>query len=124
AHIKINTQFKSYVYKALRNRIIDFIAQQINERKYLDSLIRFGEGFIEQTDYSIREKQFLQELNKLIDKYNPNDQAILKMRMEGFNNQEIADQLGLSEKTIRNRYSLIIKDLQGKIRTLIIFFFF
>jgi len=27
AHIKINTQFKSYVYKALRNRIIDFIAQ-------------------------------------------------------------------------------------------------
>ncbi|MGJ1204345.1 RNA polymerase sigma factor [Sphingobacterium lactis] len=124
SEIKINTLFKSYIYKSLRNRIVDFIAHQVNEKKYLDSLAFFGEHIFEQTDYSIREKQFLNELNRLIDKYNPNEKEILRLRMEGYSNQEIADILHLSEKTVRNKYSLIIKDLQGKIKVLSAIFFF
>jgi RNA polymerase sigma-70 factor (ECF subfamily) len=59
-----------------------------------------------------------------MDKYPPQDKIILKMRMDGYTNTEIADHLGLSEKTIRNKYSLIIKASGGKLKILTIFYFF
>ena len=122
--IQINLQFRAYIYRALRNKILDFIAHQSHERKYLDSLMEFHPIYLDSTDYHIREKQFLLELDKLMNKYSNNDKAILKLRMQGYSNNEIAEQLGLSEKTIRNRYSLILKSLEGKIKLLSIFFLF
>lgn len=122
--IQINLQFKAYIYRALRNKILDFIAHQSHERKYLDSLIEYHTNYQDSTDYHIREKQFLLELDRLMFKYNHNDKEILNLRMQGYSNNEIAEQLGLSEKPIRNRYSLILKSLEGKIKLLSIFFFF
>lgn len=123
-NIQINQQFKSYIYRALRNKILDYFAHQLHERKYLDSLRHFGETFVDSADFHIREKQFLVELDRLMDKYPPQDKIILKMRMDGYTNTEIADHLGLSEKTIRNKYSLIIKASGGKLKILTIFYFF
>ena len=123
-NILINQQFRPYIYRALRNKVLDYFAHQIHERKYLDSLRQFGERYVESADFAIREKQFLKELDLLMEKYPSQDKIILKMRMDGYSNVEIAEHLGLSEKTIRNKYSLIIKSLGGKLKLLAIFYFF
>ncbi len=123
-NIQITQHFKSYIYRALRNKILDYFAHQVHERKYLDSLRLHGEGFVESADHQIRERQFLAEVDRLMDKYSSQDRIILKMRIDGYSNTEIAEHLGLSEKTIRNKYSLIIKDLGSKLKILALFFFF
>ena len=122
--LQINQLFKSYIYRALRNKILDFIAHQTHERKYLDSLLQYAPSYQDNADYHLREEQFMLELDKLLEKYNDQDKQILKMRMEGYTNPEIAVQLGLSEKTIRNRFSLITKVLGSKLRILSIYFLF
>ena len=45
------------------------------------------------------------------------DIDILRLLAEGLSNQEIADQLAISEKTVRNRLSLIFRQLQLENRT-------
>lgn len=122
--IHINQQFKAYIYRALRNKILDYIAHQVHERNYLDSLQTFETSYAPSADAHIREEQFMLELDKLMEIYPPQYKIILKLRMEGYSNSEIAAQLGLSEKTVRNRYSLIIKSLGGKLKILSIFYFF
>lgn len=122
--IDINKQFRSYIYRSLRNKIIDLIAHQLHERKYLDSLQALPPDYDGKTDYPIREEFFLKELHLLFAKYNPVDQTILQMRIEGFSNDEIAKQLNLSEKTIRNKYSLLIRSLRNKMKILLLFYFF
>lgn len=47
----------------------------------------------------------------------PRDIEILRLLAEGLSNQEIANQLALSEKTVRNRLSLIFRQLQLENRT-------
>jgi len=69
-NIEINQQLRSYLYRSLRNRIIDFISHQIHEKKYVESIVLFGETFINKTDHSLREHMFLEELNIIISKYN------------------------------------------------------
>lgn len=45
------------------------------------------------------------------------DVEILQLLAQGLSNQEIADQLSLSEKTVRNRLSLVFRQLHLKNRT-------
>jgi DNA-binding NarL/FixJ family response regulator len=45
------------------------------------------------------------------------DVEILRLLAEGYTNQEIADQLSISEKTVRNRLSLVFRRLHLKNRT-------
>ncbi len=122
--IQVHQLVKSYLYRSLRNKILDYIVHQSHERKYYDSLVMYSQDYIESADYSIREKQFMLELDKLMNNYNEQDKQIIKMRMEGYSNVEIAVHLGLSEKTIRNRYSLITKSLGSKLKIVSIFFLF
>lgn len=122
--IDINRQFRPYIYRSLRNKVIDLIAHRLHERKYLDSLHSISSPYGGETDYSIREELFLKELNQLFATYSPTDQAIIQLRIDGFSNKEIAEQLNLSEKTIRNKYSTLIRSLRSKIKILTLFYFF
>lgn len=124
ASIHIQQEIKSYLYKALRNRILDVFSHQVHERKYLDSLKAFEDVYSPEADFEIREKQFLVELDQLMERYSTTDKTILKMRMDGYSNSEIAEHLGIAEKTVRNKYSLIIKNLGGKLKILSLFYFF
>jgi RNA polymerase sigma-70 factor, ECF subfamily len=44
---------------------------------------------------------FVDELEHLFQKLQPTERAILELRMEGYNNLEIADKLGISDRKIR-----------------------
>ena len=44
---------------------------------------------------------FLDQLEHFLDKLAPEDRKVLEMRMEGYNNVEIAEKLGVTDRTIR-----------------------
>ncbi|MCA5005690.1 RNA polymerase sigma factor [Sphingobacterium bovistauri] len=112
--------FSSYIFRALRNRIIDFIAYNDTAQKYVDSLEDFSlQQFSYFADFKIREETFLNKIDSLLIKYGTKSQQIVKLRMQGYSNQEIAEQLGISEKTVRNQYSLLMRYLREKIPLLL-----
>jgi NarL family two-component system response regulator LiaR len=52
-----------------------------------------------------------------VDEVAERDQEILRLLAQGLSNQQIADQLHLSEKTVRNRLSLVFRQLHVSNRT-------
>lgn len=119
--IEINEKFIGYLFKALRNIIIDYMSKDANAQQYLNSISRFAETFsYERTDDKIREELFIASLFNLLEGFNPEYIEILKLRMEGYSNDEIAKKLNIAEKTVRNRYSIMLKVLKEKIPFLII----
>lgn len=121
--LEIKERIAGYLFKALRTKIIDHMSKSINAQKYLDSIDVFAKSHTG-TDAKVREETFLKRIEDLLHRCGPQYQMILKMRLEGYNNQEIADLLGLSEKTVRNQSSNLMKVLRSKLSTWILFTFF
>lgn len=122
--IELKGRFVGYIFKALRNRIIDHFARSAHAQQYLDSLDAFSEQmFSSPADYKLREESFWENIEQVLDKYSVNAPTIVRLRMEGYNNHEIAAHLNVSEKTVRNKQSTIIKFLKSKLGQLMIFLF-
>lgn len=105
----------SYLFKAVRNRIIDLMARSAHSRRYLAS-VEYAASSIEndKADYQLREKMFMNQIEVVLNKYSSKAHSIVRLRMQGYNNHEIAEKLNLSEKTIRNQHSSILKFLKTK----------
>lgn len=121
--IKLEGRFVGYIFKALRNKIIDHMSRSSHSQRYLDSLDSFAENYSDPADYKLREESFWNSIEQLLDKYSTNAQAIIRLRLQGYNNHEIAEKLNLSEKTIRNQQSAIVKYLKSKFPRILIFIF-
>jgi len=121
----IEERIAGYLFKALRNKILDFMDRDENAKKYINSLDDFSNQYSYQyADEKIRSEHFLNHIQDLLRQYGPQYQKILHLRMAGYSNQEIADELGLSEKTIRNNYSSILKIIRSKFSNVLLFLFF
>lgn len=120
--LQIDEHFAGYLFKALRSKIIDFMDRSANAKKYLDSLELYSYAVsMNQTDAKLRTESFLDQIYKHLETFGPQYQTILKMRMEGYSNQEIADALGLTEKTVRNHSWSLMKILRAKLAVFILF---
>lgn len=114
----------SYLFKAVRNRIIDLMARSSLSRRYLAS-VEYADSSIEndKADYELREKMFMNQIEIVLNKYSSKANSIVRMRMQGYNNHEIAEKLNLSEKTIRNQHSSILKFLKTKFPNMFLLIF-
>ncbi|WP_343561671.1 sigma-70 family RNA polymerase sigma factor [Sphingobacterium sp.] len=115
--IIIKEKLSAYVFRSLRNRILDHMARSDHYQRYRDSLVSFAEDQRSSfaADYSIREESFLNSVDAILLRHGPKSQTIIRMRMQGYNNHEIAEKLNLSEKTVRNQQSSILKYLRSKL---------
>ncbi|ERJ57618.1 RNA polymerase sigma factor [Sphingobacterium paucimobilis] len=121
----VQISVRAYLYTALRNRIIDILIHSNHGQKYINSLKSYASSFVvEKTDYRVREKMFLEQIDQVMAEFSEREQQLLKLRMEGYKNPEIAEQLGISEKTVRNQYSAILKKLKSKLFILYLFLLF
>ncbi len=115
----------SYLFKAARNGIIDHMAKSVHSQRYLSSIeatVPHNDGGIK-ADYQLREKMFKKQIEQVLNKYSDKALSIVRLRMEGYNNTEIAEKLSVSEKTIRNLSSSILKFLKSKLPYVILFIF-
>ena len=119
----LKEQISGYLFKALRTKIIDFMARNKHATTYLNSLETYAQSYVS-TDAKVREETFLKRIELLLERCGPQYQSILRMRIEGYSNQDIADKLGVSEKTVRNQSSNLMKILRSKLSSFLLFIFF
>ncbi|WP_293945689.1 MULTISPECIES: RNA polymerase sigma factor [unclassified Sphingobacterium] len=117
-HIDLEGHFVGYIYRTLRNSIFDYLSHSIHVQRHLDSVEPLTDYEYNTTDFKVREESLWNIIRHLLDQYSPHAQPIVLLRMQGYKNPEIAKMLNLSEKTIRNQQSAIIKYLKLKIPNL------
>ena len=119
--INIETSLKSYLYRSIINRCINLIHKNKKEqvkRVELNSLPEEGYELkqIEETELQLR-------LYAAIDKLPDQCKKVFEMSwFEDLKQQEIADKLGISIKTVKNHITLALKQLNKSMDPLLLWF--
>jgi RNA polymerase sigma-70 factor (ECF subfamily) len=122
ATLSIRTTLDAYLYGAIRNRILKFIAHQKVIAKYTDSLDKFLEEGIAFTDEMVREKELIRILESEIASLPPKMREVFELSRNGLlSYKQIAEQLAISDKTVKKQINNAIRILRLKIN-LILFF--
>ena len=111
--IEINSSIKSYLYSAVRNRMIDHVRANKKDIEYQNSLLteNKGEGTEELDTYLIRE-----EISKSMDKMKPKMQKIFRLsKIEGLTYNEIASYLNISKRTVEDNMAKALVFLKDEL---------
>jgi len=108
--IKIETSLKSYIYKAIINRSINAFNKNKRELIHQTDL-----NTIPDEGYELRqieENELKTKLYAAIDQLPDQCRKVFEMsRFEELKQQEIADKLGISIKTVKNHITIALKQL-------------
>jgi RNA polymerase sigma-70 factor (family 1) len=114
--LNIDRNLSAYLYTAARNRVLDCMARNQREGEYLESLQDFSETYAEFTDYRVRERELINLIEKEVSALPPKMRVIFELsRHEQLSHREIADQLEISEKTVKKQINNALKVLRVKL---------
>jgi len=109
-----------YLYTAVRNRIMDFLARQNVQSGYIGSLQAFMEKTESATDHLLRENQLTALIEKEIAALPPKMREVFELsRKAHLSHKEIAEHLGISEKTVKSQVNNALKILRVKLGFLV-----
>lgn len=109
-NIAINTSAKSYLYSAVRNRMIDTIRskQKLEEYKNKVNVDEVTEDIDQMNSFVIRE-----EILKSMDKLKPKMKKIFSLsKIEGLTYNEIAAYLNISKRAVEDNVAKALKILK------------
>lgn len=120
----LRTTLSSYLFKAVRNRVIDLSVRKNREVIYANSLDEDWESDANTADYSVRQR----ELNKLIDQEIAALPEKMKLvfnlsRKNHLSHKQISAQLQISEFTVRKQINNALKILKPKLSRFLMFLF-
>jgi RNA polymerase sigma-70 factor (ECF subfamily) len=112
--INITTSFKSYIYKAIINRCINALNKSKNE---MSLQAAFNMTIDESYELrQIEENELKTKLYATIGRLPDQCKKVFEMsRFEELKQQEIADKLGISIKTVKNHITIALKQLSKAI---------
>ena len=124
--IKTNNTFKSYIFTSVKNRSINFLKSANVKKNVIDELKRqMGSELRYNPDIYFNTK-LQRQLKKAFAKLPPRTAEIFTLsRFKGFSNDEIANSLGLSKRTVETQISNALKILRKELHnyfTLLLFF--
>lgn len=101
---------KSYLSVAVRNRSIDYLRKTKLNISKIDAL---------DAPITMEENPFFAESLMLL---REEEKEVFQMHLDGYKNEEIAENYQLTEKTVRNKLSLTRKKMRTYFKSLLIFF--
>lgn len=109
-----------YLYATLRYRVIKLIAHKKVESVYFESLAAVNTHDNTAADYLVREKELGQLIENEIVRLPEKMQEVFRMsRQSHLSHKEIAQELGLSETTVKKHVNNALKVLRPKFGTLL-----
>jgi len=110
----IESSLKSYLYKAVINNSINLLNRQKRERQNRQELKYRSTDSYELRD--MEENEMKIRIYTAIDQLPLQCRKVFQMsRFEGLKNQEVADKLGISIKTVKNHITHALKQLSKSI---------
>jgi RNA polymerase sigma-70 factor (ECF subfamily) len=117
--INPDVNLAGYLFISTKNKVLDLIAQKKVRLDYLGSLTAFAEAYSNQTLACIEEKELMEALQKEIEQLPAKMKQIFEMRVNRhLTYKEIADELNISDKTVKKQISNAIKIIRPKLHHL------
>ncbi|TCD02732.1 RNA polymerase sigma-70 factor [Pedobacter psychroterrae] len=120
------TNLTAFLYTALRNKVLNYIARQKVESKYIQSLKDYtNTGSIAHTDHLVREKQFQDHIDKEIQALPKKMRKAFELsRIEHLANRDIADKLNVTENNVSQHINNAIRILRTKLSAIFVLLLF
>lgn len=113
--------FNAFLYTMARNAAFNFLKNQFIRETYLREQSSEDSVCTTEEDLMVRETALIIEMT--VSRMPQQRQTIYRMsRNDGIPNEQIADRLGISRKTVENQISLALKDLRTVVNCLVMFF--
>jgi len=108
--ISIQSSLRSYIYRAIVNRSLNELDKHKREREHQSELTRRPEQTLESRE--MEDNELKVRLYGAIDQLPEQCRKVFMMsRFEGLKQQEIADRLNISIKTVKNHITRALKEL-------------
>lgn len=115
--LEINSSLKSYLYRSVQNRCINYINSQKTKEKYADYVKHRRTTEENEIEKDMNVAELENALYAAIGELPPKCRMIFKMnRFEGFSNGEIAERLELSKRTVETQITKALKILRTKVQ--------
>lgn len=114
--ITISTSVKSYLFSSVRNRCLNHIKHQKIKQVYQTEVLNAPAEENQSSNYFM-EIDLVEKINKSIDSLPPRRKEIFILSREhGLKYREIANQLGISIKTVETQMGQALKDLREQLK--------
>lgn len=113
--LELKGSLASYLYSAVRYRFIDLVAKKKVRTDYAETLQTLVDEGDYSTDSYINEKELLALIEKEVAKLPEKMREVFQLsRNAGLSHREIAEQLSVSEKTVKNHINHALRILRTK----------
>jgi RNA polymerase sigma-70 factor (ECF subfamily) len=120
--LKISGSLDAYLYGAIKNRILNYVAHQKVIAKYTESLDNYIQHGTPANDEKMIEKELMVMIENEIAQLPARMREIFELnRREGMSYKQIAEKLKISENTVKVQLHNATKTLRTKINTNILF---
>lgn len=116
-----NTDFSSYAFTCIKNRMLSACRNASRQKNYfLNSFISISDGLIDtpadsntQPEEIVINKENLENFNnKIMSSLSPKERKVVFLRLSGYSYKEIANILSVSVKTVDNSLQSVRKKLK------------
>lgn len=115
--------FQSYLYQMARNVLYNYydrslVREKYNAEKAVTPLV------IDDMEEQVFANELQSLINLKVDQMPPQRQLIFRMsRVDGLNNEEIANRLKISKRTVENHLTTALADLRKMLKMILLLFF-
>ncbi|OOQ56727.1 RNA polymerase sigma factor [Mucilaginibacter pedocola] len=114
--IVLISTLSAYLYTAVRNRVLNMMEHKQVESKYIDSLAAYTSNYVAGTDHLVREKQLMAIIETEIAALPPKMREVFELsRKSHLSHKEIAEQLNISEETVKKQVKNALKVLRVRL---------
>ena len=112
--IGIHTSIKSYLYKAVRNKSINYLKSKYAKIDFEEEAVVFNIADFNTPEREIEKKELEHIINEAINNLPDKCYHIFSLsRYSPLSNKEIAVKLNISEKTVENQISIALKKIKS-----------
>ncbi|MFD2556679.1 RNA polymerase sigma factor [Sphingobacterium tabacisoli] len=114
-----------YLYNAIRYQIINIYSKRKLSARYLDSFNQFllNEYHVDETDHLTRHKELSTLIEKEIEALPQKMREVFNLsRKSGYSRKQIAEELDISEETVKSHMHHALKILKRKLGTFALLF--
>jgi len=121
--INVHITLSAYLYRAVKNRVLNVLAHQKIKGSYLDSLQEYINAGQWNTDEFLRARELAYQIEKEIALMPAKMREVFELsRTAGLSHKEISERLDISDKTVKKQINNALKILRLKINVFLTVF--
>ena len=114
--IRQEDTLRSLLFIMTKHHVINAFHSKVNEPVYEDYIDYKNELSINDTGRNLEYEEFVERFTKTVEKLPSTQQKIVILsKIQQLSNKEIAEELSLSEQTVKNQMSIALKVLRQKL---------